>query len=113
MPPLQKLSLTSTAVSASDVVEIVSVLPQLRTLNLGALGGSRGSRVSVGNSSSMTMSDGTLRALTAVLDTFTHLESINLVGNTKLGTTSKINSALFDFVSRVGRKCKVLSFFDG
>lgn len=107
IPPLQKLSLTSTAVSASDLVEIISLLPQLRALSLGAMGGSRGSRISVGNTSSMTMTDNSLRELTAVLETFMHLESINLVGNTKLGITSKTDSALFGFVSRVGRRCKV------
>lgn len=54
----------------------------------------------------MTMNDDTLHALTNVLQTFVHLEDISLVGNIKLG--SKIDSALCSFVSRVGKKCKVL-----
>lgn len=56
----------------------------------------------------MTMNDDALHALTDVLMTFEHLEDISLVGNVKLGSSSKIDSALWSFVGRVGKKCKVL-----
>ncbi|KAF9455704.1 hypothetical protein BDZ94DRAFT_1179407 [Collybia nuda] len=109
IPALQKLSLTSTPVSGPNLVKIISLLPQLRTLGLGALGSSGGSRISVGNNSAMTMTDSHLRDLTTILETFTFLESINLVGNTKLGTKSDTQSSLSYFISRVGRKCKKLN----
>lgn len=107
IPALQKLSLTSTAVSTADLINILGLLPDLHTLALGALGENRGSRASIGNSSAMTMTDEALRSLTDVLASFHHLESINLVGNTKLGLSSKVDGALSEFVTKVGRKCKV------
>lgn len=107
IPALQKLSLTSTAVAAVDVVKILTLLPQLRTLALGALGANRGSRTSIGNSSAMTMTDEVLYSITDVLEHLQDLESVSLVGNTKLGATSKVNRALWSFVRRVGRRCKV------
>ncbi|KZT21647.1 RNI-like protein [Neolentinus lepideus HHB14362 ss-1] len=109
-PPLEKLTLTSTRISNADVVTIVSRLPQLKILALGALGGGQGSSVALANSSAMTLTDDTLRALTDVLDSFKHLEDVNLVGNTKLGLGSKQDRALAAFVRRVGRKCKRLNF---
>lgn len=105
--PLQKLSLTSTAVNTVDLISIIRLLPQLRTLSLGAMGANRGSQASISNSSAMTMNDNALHALTDVLQTFVHLEDISLVGNIKLGSTSKIDSALWSFISLVGKKRKV------
>jgi hypothetical protein len=55
----------------------------------------------------MTMNDGTLYALTSVLQTFAHLEDVSLVGNVKLNASSRTNGALWSFVVRVGKKCKV------
>jgi Leucine-rich repeat (LRR) protein len=106
--PLQKLSLTSTAVNTADLISIVQLLPQLRTLSLGAMGVNRGSQASISNSSAMTMNDDTLLGLTHVLQTFVHLEDISLVGNIKLGSSSKIDSALGSFICLVGKKCKVI-----
>lgn len=106
-PPLQKLSLTSTAVSCADLVAILALLPGLQTLSLGALGVNRGSRTAIGNSSAMMMTDEALRSITDVMEPFKHLQDLTLVGNTKLGTGSRVNSALSSFVYRVGRKCKV------
>jgi hypothetical protein len=106
--PLQKLSLTSTAVNTSDLIGIIHLLPQLRALSLGAMGVNRGSQASISNSSAMTMNDETLLGLTCVLQTFIHLEDISLVGNIKLGSSSKIDSALGNFIHLVGKKCKVL-----
>ncbi|TFK57375.1 RNI-like protein [Heliocybe sulcata] len=99
-PPLEKLSLTSTRLSNADVVTIVSRLPQLKVLALGALGGGQGSSVALANSSAMTLTDDALRALTAVLEKFQHLEDVNLVGNTKLGLGSRADRALAGFIRR-------------
>lgn len=107
-PPLQKLSLTSTAVNSADLLKAIQSLPRLRTLSLGAMGINRGSQASIGNSTAMTLNDDTLRALTDILQAFVHLEDISLVGNTKLGSSSKVDSALWIFLDRVGKKCKVL-----
>lgn len=106
--PLEKLSLTSTAVWGVDLLTIITISPSLKILALGALGGSQGTSAAIGNSSAMTMTDEVLRALTEILEKLANLEDISLVGNTKLGSVSKGNGALFDFISKVGRKCKVL-----
>ena len=102
---LHKLSLTSTTVLATDLITALRILPELRTLALGALGGSYGPRSSGSSSATMTMSDETLRTITDILEPFQYLESISLVGNNKLGSSSK--GALSYFIARVGRKCKV------
>jgi hypothetical protein len=102
---LEKLLLTSTALSSTDVVSLISTLPNLRTLYLGALGSGQGSSASIG---AMTMTDDTLRSLADVMENFKHLEKFSLVGNTKLGLTSRRDKhgALADVIRRVGRKCK-------
>lgn len=105
--PLQKLSLTSTSIIAYDLAQILPLYPHLQILLLGALGISRGSQASIRNTSAMTMDDAGLRAVTNALADFAYLDHVNLVGNAKLGATTKLNSALLDFVSRVGRKCRV------
>ncbi|KAF8641238.1 hypothetical protein AX17_000872 [Amanita inopinata Kibby_2008] len=109
VPPLQKLSLTSTLISPHDLCQLLPLFPNLQTLSLGALGASRGSQASISNTSAMTMDDRTLRAVTEAIAFFPHLEHISLVGNTKLGTTTKTDSALAEFISRVGRSCKRLN----
>lgn len=98
---LEKLSLTSTALSTADVVSLISALPNLRTLYLGALGSGQGS-------GAMTLTDDTLTSLTNVMDNLEHLEKFSLVGNTKLGLTSRHDEhgALTDVIRRIGRKCK-------
>lgn len=105
---LEKLSLTSTALSSADIVSLISALPNIRTLYLGALGSGRGSSTSIGNISAMTMTDDTLTSLTDVMENYEHLEKFSLVGNTKLGLTSRHDKhgALTDVIRRVGRKCK-------
>lgn len=111
---VEKLSLTSTAISGVDVVALISSLPHIKSLALGALGGGQGSSVAIGNTSAMTMTDQTLESLTDVLKHFEQLEKISLVGNTKLGVTSRRGGALEYFIQCVGRKCKVgsHSFFE-
>ena len=105
---LEKLSLTSTALSSTDAVSMISGLPNLRMLSLGALGSGQGSSSSIGNTSAMTMTDDTLRSLTDVLSRLEHLDKLSLVGNTKLGFTSRHdeNGALANIIRRVGRRCK-------
>lgn len=104
---LQKLSLTSTFISTSDLVNLVSCLPSLKVLNIGALGVRPGATTSIMNSTAMTLTDDALRQLTDVLLDCPHIESINLVQNAKLGSTKRQDSALAYFVRHVGRKCRV------
>ncbi|KAG2117796.1 RNI-like protein [Suillus discolor] len=106
---IEKLSLTSTAISSVDIVALVSSLPHIKYLALGALGGRQGSSVAIGNTSAMTMTDQTLESLTDVLKDFGPLEKISLVGNTKLGATFRGSGALGYFIQCVGRKCKYLN----
>lgn len=59
----------------------------------------------------MTLDDQGLQDLTYVLVELKYLESISLVGNTKLGMTrSRKEGALEDFIGRVGRKLKARCF---
>ncbi|THU94833.1 RNI-like protein [Dendrothele bispora CBS 962.96] len=108
-PALEKLSLTSTAITGTELLATLVQLPHLKTLSLGALGVRQSSKAAISNSSAMSMNDTTLRSLTDILEGFEHLQSVNLVSNTKLGASSKVDSALFDFVRRVGRKCQYLN----
>ncbi|KAG9316104.1 hypothetical protein JVU11DRAFT_3778 [Chiua virens] len=110
-PALEKLSLTSAALSSMDIVSLISALPNLHTLYLGALGTGQGSSASINNISAMTMTDDTLTSLIDVMQHFQHLEKFSLVGNTKLGLTSRHDEqgALADLIRRVGRKCKHLN----
>jgi len=109
VPFLEKLSLTSTMLSGTDVVSLIAALPKLQTLYLGALGGGQGSSASLGNISAMTMTDEILKALTDAIANFDRIEKISLVGNAKLGLTSRGDGPLSDFIDRVGRKCKHLN----
>ena len=102
---LEKLSLTSTKITSTNLLKILAGMENLQTLALGALGRGGGSAVSVSNTTAMTMTDDTLRKLTNVLAQLSHLEHINLAGNTKLGTVSR--HSLREFVSTVGRNCRV------
>lgn len=106
-PPLQKLSLTSTFLTASDLITLISRLPNLKVLNIGALGIRPGGTASVMNTTAMTLTDDALRQLTDVLLGCPEIESVNLVQNAKLGSTKRQDSALAYFVRHVGRRCKV------
>ena len=103
---LDKLSITSTDVSPDDLLLALSVASRLRTLNIGALGGSHGKRYGYGNVSTMTLRDGHLRSLTAILSQNTVIENVNLVGNTKL---ARDGDSIAEFVHLVGRRLKVRS----
>ncbi|CCM00956.1 uncharacterized protein FIBRA_03003 [Fibroporia radiculosa] len=106
---LEKLALTSTKISSRELIDSVSDRLELKCLNIAMLGGGQGSAATISNSSAMSMTDQTLRDLTDVLEQYPLLDSINLVGNTKLGITGSRNSALADFIRRIGRRCKVLN----
>lgn len=103
---LEKLSITSTEVSPDDFLLALSVASRLRTLNVGALGGSHGKRYLFGGVavSTMTLRDEHLRSLTAVLSRNTFIENINLVGNTKL---ARDGESIAEFIHLVGRRLKV------
>ncbi|KAK7044116.1 hypothetical protein VNI00_007833 [Paramarasmius palmivorus] len=88
---------------------MVARFPNLKTLSIGALGIQESSKAAISNSSAMTMTDAALRSLTDILSSFEHLESVNLVANTKLGMTTKADGALAYFVRRVGRNCTYLN----
>ncbi|KAI0053282.1 RNI-like protein [Auriscalpium vulgare] len=100
---LEKLALTSTRVLPNNLVQLVSATPNLVTLTVGALGGGQGQASAIGNTSSMTMTDSTLSALTQILVNCHELRAVNLVGNTKLKVS------LPDFVRLVGRRLKRLN----
>ena len=106
--PLEKLSLTSTRIGSTDLLTIVTHLPNLKSLSIGALGGVQGSSVATPNFSHMTLTDITLRQLTDNLMLCKQLEHVSLVGNTRLGSASSgKDSAIADFLRRIGRRCIV------
>ncbi|KAH9004405.1 hypothetical protein EDB86DRAFT_3072718 [Lactarius hatsudake] len=102
----QKLTITSTDVSPDDLLPVLSVASQLRTLNVGALGGSHGKRHAFGNVSTMTLRDEHLRSLTAILSQNTVIENVSLVGNTKL---ARDGESIAEFIHLVGRRLKKLN----
>lgn len=104
---LQKLSITSTRISPAHLLTITSDLPNLKSLSVGALGGGQGSSAAISNTSAMTLTDQTLRDLTDRLEECHQLEHVSLVGNTKLGSLGRKDSAIADFIRRVGRRCTV------
>ena len=110
-PALQKLSLTSTFIPSSDLIDFVKRLPALKILNIGAMGVRPGSTTSIMNSTAMTLTDDALRQLTDALRECAGLESVNLVQNTKLGTTKRHDGALSYFIRNVGRRCQVSFHF--
>ncbi|KAI9445156.1 RNI-like protein [Lactarius indigo] len=103
---LEKLSITSTDVSPDDLLPVISVASRLRTLNVGALGGSHGKRHAFGNTSTMTLRDEHLRSLTAVLSQNTVIENVSLVGNTKL---ARDGESIAEFIHLVDRRLKKLN----
>lgn len=70
-------------------------LPHLQKFALGAIG--------------LSLTDKDLSGITDVLEgACPELESVNLVGNAKLGSTStRKGGVLRDFVTRIGRRCRV------
>ncbi|KAK7694576.1 hypothetical protein QCA50_001762 [Cerrena zonata] len=106
---LEKLSVTSTSITSTDLLAVLSDIPNLKSLSIGALGGGQGSSVAISNSSAMTLTDHALRKLTDTLAPYKQLENVSLVGNTKLGIISGRNSALAEFIRRVGRRCTRLN----
>ncbi|KAG8979915.1 hypothetical protein FRC05_007358 [Tulasnella sp. 425] len=97
LPKLRKLSVAYCPINITRAeLGKIPDLPQLEILHLGA----------IGVNGSPTLTDSALYSLTDLLEPLTGLQSVSLVGNSKLGFTSrKGDGALADFVSRVGRKC--------
>ncbi|KAI0335341.1 RNI-like protein [Cubamyces sp. BRFM 1775] len=108
---LEKIVLTSTKISSSDLLAMMSPLTRLKVLAIGAMGGGQGSSAAISNTSAMTLTDETLRSLTDILGSCPDIERVNLVGNTKLGFTGRRgpDAALAYFVRKVGRRCKHLN----
>ncbi|KAJ7102203.1 RNI-like protein [Mycena belliarum] len=104
LPDIEKLSLTSTPVSNADLARLLPRLSNLKSLALGALGASPRSIASI--DSSMTLTDDVLLKLVPILQSYTALENLSLVGNIKLGTTA---TALTRLITAVGRNCKWLN----
>jgi len=107
-PPLEKLSLTSTPMPSQPLIQALSHLPHLRTLNLGALGASaktvRGHSFGGESNTGRTITDQLLYRLTGILaDQCQQLESVSLAGNTLLGYS------VHDFVDKVGWRLRVLN----
>ncbi|KAF8526446.1 RNI-like protein [Gautieria morchelliformis] len=114
-PPLalEKLSLTSTPLTSSflrtiGASQISAIFVSLHTLQIGALGASPSSSIST-VTDSLTLTDPILESLNDLLVDCRVLERISLVGNTKLGVQTGVNSALANFVRKVGRRCKILN----
>ncbi|KAG7450326.1 RNI-like protein [Guyanagaster necrorhizus] len=109
-PHLEKLSLTSTAISSGELCIAVESLPQLKTLAIGALGVGTSPNTTITNTSSMTLNDDDLILVSNLLAEHGRpLESLSLVSNTKLGLIRRESSALCHMISLVGRKCKYLN----
>ncbi|KAF8581648.1 hypothetical protein K439DRAFT_1513720 [Ramaria rubella] len=110
---LEKLSLTSTPLTSAFLQTLGSskfsrsIFTSLRTLHIGALGASPSSSVST-LAGSHTLTDQILDSLSELLMQCKSLDSISLVGNTKLGFYT-VNSPLATFVRKVGRRCKILN----
>jgi hypothetical protein len=80
-------------------------MTSLKILAIGAIGRGEGSAAVVSNASAMTLTDSTLGDLTHYFDAFERLENVSIAGNLKLGTVNR--HLLSDFVTKMGRKCKV------
>ncbi|KAF8213364.1 hypothetical protein K438DRAFT_1956761 [Mycena galopus ATCC 62051] len=102
IPVLEKLSLTATNPSNADLLALLPKLPGLKTLALGALGASARSIAAI--DSSMTLTDPVMLKVIPALRDCSALESVSLVGNTKL------TDSLATFFEEVGHKCKWLNF---
>ena len=105
----EKLSLTSTPLTSTFLRTLGNsqgIFTSLRTLQIGALGASPLSTIST-LTNSLTLTDEILESLNDTLAGCRSLESISLVGNTKLGVQTGVNSALANFVRKIGRRCKV------
>lgn len=106
-PHLEKLCLTSTAISSGELCSTIRNLSKLKTLAIGALGVGTSPSTTINNTSSMTLNDNDLILVSDLLAEHGGLESLSLVSNTKLSLTRRESSALCHMISHVGRKCKV------
>ena len=106
-PCLEKVSLISTLVIDTHLLQLLHYAPNLRILNIGALGSRSHSSTSLQLDSQLTLNDEMLRKLTEALEHCPNIENVNLVQNAKLGLDYMPDRALAGFIQRIGRKCKV------
>lgn len=106
---LEKLNLTSTAISSSDLIDVLGNLQHLKSLSIGALGGGQATSMATSNATAMTMTDQLLRTITDILQNYNSLERVSLVGNAKLGLSGRHDSSIAYFIRKVGRRCQVSS----
>lgn len=109
VPSIEKLSLTSTFIPSKEIIELVSRLPRLKILNIGAMGVKAGTSTAIMSSTAMTLNDETLRLLTDILRDCPSMEVMNLVQNSKLGTTRRNDSCVAYFIRHVGRNLHYLN----
>lgn len=107
MSGLEKLSLTSTDVSKTQLVKILQRAQGLITLNIGAMGGGRGQSVGLGNTSALTMTDDVLVAVTKALGPC--VTALNLVGNAKI---AQRRQPIIDLLESIRDRVKVRSLCD-
>ncbi|KAG9029343.1 hypothetical protein FRB95_005459 [Tulasnella sp. JGI-2019a] len=91
---LQKISVTGCPLRSFVWLTEPTILSSLRTLNFGA----------IGENGSVTLTDDLLEHVSELPYPAANLENLSLVGNSKLGAR---RAPLHDFVSRIGRTCKV------
>ncbi|TBU65000.1 hypothetical protein BD310DRAFT_296609 [Dichomitus squalens] len=108
---LEKLVLTSTNVSGNELVSLVTGLPGLKVLSLGAMGGNEFTTATISQESGTTITDDILRAITDALEDCHALERVSLVWNTRIGFNAGPGprAALAQFIRRVGRRCTHLN----
>ncbi|KAF8600347.1 RNI-like protein [Ceratobasidium sp. AG-I] len=111
VPPLKKLSLTATRVPGTELVQVLSRLPDLETLHLGALGEyvPSTSKGAGAGSGAGTITDDVLWKVTDALEQCVNLKTLHLMGNLKIGFGGGTWRAAGDFIRRVGRRCEVLN----
>lgn len=90
-------------------MQVLSRLPDLETLHLGAMGEyvpstSKGAGVGSGAG---TITDDILWKVTDALEQCPNLRSLHLMGNLKIGYGGGTRRAAKDFIKRVGRRCEV------
>jgi hypothetical protein len=94
---------------------MLEYLPLLHTLHIGALGGGTGTAARLGNTSALILNDYDLEDLTELLaESCPNLENVVLAGNARLAKTvmpSPGYRPIADFITRVGRRCKVSDTF--
>jgi hypothetical protein len=97
-PALYKLMLTSSQVNAAELCTVLEHLPKLRKLHLAGI-------------PSISRDSGLVRLTAALSAHCPEIEDLNLVRDSRVGSEfGHSSNVLRNFVRKIGRKCKVLSF---